>query len=152
MNFIRELSDKFGSQNILVTVDIKKNWRCKYKIFSSYNSKLLSKPIDKLISEIVGLGVGEIVLNSVYNDGTFEGLDINLIEKITKLSPVLIIASGGVGSEKNFKLAVDAGANAVAAGSYFVFKGLRRAVLISYPKYEDLEDLFKKLNEIGVKI
>ena len=55
---------------------------------------------------------------------------------------VPLIACGGISSKHDIKMAVEAGADAVAAGSFFVFHGPHRAVLITYPKYAELEELF----------
>ena len=66
------------------------------------------------------------------------GVDRALIAMAAADCPVPLIASGGVGSLEDLKAAVDAGASAVAAGAFFVFHGPRRAVLITYPKYDDL--------------
>ena len=143
INIIKKLSDRFGSQSIVASVDIKKNWLGKYKLFSAHNNKRLSKTWQEYLLEIVSLGAGEILINSVDQDGTFDGVDVSLIKKATRLVPVPIIAAGGVGCIMDLKIAIAAGANGVGAGSFFVFKGSRRAVLISYPKRRDLETLFK---------
>jgi cyclase len=86
-------------------------------------------------------GAGEIFLNSVDQDGTQEGYDLKLIDKVARAVSVPVIACGGAGRTEDFVSAVGAGASAVAAGSLFVFQGRHRAVLISYPPYKELERL-----------
>jgi cyclase len=65
------------------------------------------------------------------------------VENVT----IPVIACGGASSLNDFRLArKEAGVAAVAAGSFFVFHGKHRAVLITYPKYEELERLFGEEN------
>jgi len=88
-------------------------------------------------------GAGEILINSIDRDGVMEGFDIELIKSISNSIRIPVIACGGAGTLNDFKLAVkEGGASAVAAGSFFVFHGKRRAVLITYPSYSEISDLF----------
>jgi cyclase len=68
-------------------------------------------------------------------------MDIELIREAAAALPVPLIALGGCGSLADIKAAVAAGASAVAAGAFFVFHGPHRAVLITYPRYQELETL-----------
>jgi cyclase len=87
------------------------------------------------------LGVGEIILNDIDRDGTFEGYDLELIKSISPKLSMPLIACGGARNLDDFRLAIQAGASACAAGSMFVFHMPHRAVVISYPKYEDVKRL-----------
>jgi cyclase len=80
----------------------------------------------------------------VDRDGTLTGPDLELIREASSVLSVPLIAVGGVSSLADIKAAVDAGASAVAAGAFFVFHGPHRAVLITYPRYHELEVLFAK--------
>jgi len=84
-------------------------------------------------------GAGEILLNSIERDGGFEGYDLEMIEKVAHAVNIPMIAIGGAASLSDFKRAVQYGASAVSAGSFFVFQRPHRAVLISYPSQQDLE-------------
>jgi cyclase len=86
-------------------------------------------------------GAGEVIVQSVDRDGTGSGLDLDLVSEVAQALPVPVVAAGGVGSLADIRAGVDAGASAVAAGSFFVFHGPRRAVLITYPDYGTLESL-----------
>jgi cyclase len=94
------------------------------------------------MKQALGMGAGEIVLNSVDRDGTLTGYDLDLIGEASPLSSAPIIALGGGGSLADFRSAIDAGASAVAAGAYFVFQGPHRAVLITYPSPAELRALW----------
>jgi cyclase len=88
-------------------------------------------------------GAGEIFLNDVNRDGTGSGFDLDLVKKVSLAVDVPVIACGGAGKLDDFRLASEAGASAVAAGSLFVYIGKHRAVMINYPPYAVLKDLLR---------
>jgi cyclase len=91
-------------------------------------------------------GAGEIFLNSIDRDGTFEGYDEELISLVASSVHIPVVAIGGAGHVDDFAGAIKKGASAVAAGSIFVFQRPHRAVLISYPSQEVLkEKIFDKI-------
>lgn len=138
---VRKLSDKWGNSSILVSVDIKKNWMGQHKLYAAAAGKITAKKWTDFMMEAVKAGAGEIVLNAVDRDGMMQGMDTALIKEAAGLLPVPLVALGGVGNMSHIKEAVDAGASAVSAGSFFVFQGPHRAVLITYPQYKDLVQL-----------
>ncbi|MDD4836464.1 MAG: AglZ/HisF2 family acetamidino modification protein [Dethiosulfovibrio sp.] len=138
-SLIEDIASRYGSQSVVISVDVKKNWLGRKCLYSASTKKTLKRLFMDYVSSAVEAGAGEILLNSVDRDGTMSGMDLELITQVSSTFSVPLIASGGVGSIKDMKDAVDAGASAVAAGAFFVFHGPHRAVLITYPKYEDLE-------------
>ena len=79
------------------------------------------------------IGVGEIVINSIDNEGTMKGYDLKLFQNIRNNVSVPLTIMGGAGSPKHIKEAINQfGVIGAAAGSMFVFKGKYRAVLIQY--------------------
>ena len=87
-------------------------------------------------------GAGEIFLNSVDRDGTMEGFDLNLYSNVCSKLSIPVVACGGAGRLDDFSSVInECGVSAVAAGSFFVFHGKHKAVLITYPDYKDLERL-----------
>lgn len=141
LSLVKKLSEKWGSSSILVSVDVKRNWLGQSKLYAAATGKTLDKKWTDFMLEAVNAGAGEIVLNAVDKDGTMKGMDIELIKEAAKILSVPLVAVGGVGSLADIKAAVDAGANAVSAGAFFVFQGPHRAVLITYPKYNELVQL-----------
>jgi len=92
--------------------------------------------------EVESFGAGEIVLNSIENDGRMKGYDIALSKKLRDSVCIPITILGGAGSYEDMHALVQAcGVVGVAAGSFFVFKGPYRAVLISYPSARQKDDL-----------
>jgi cyclase len=140
--FISQLAERFGSQSVVVSVDVKRNWRNRPLLFRSAHGSTLAGNWLTETQELVSAGAGEVLLNAVDLDGTLDGPDLDLIRQAADCLPVPLIAVGGVGSLSDIKAVVDAGASAVAAGAFFVFHGPHRAVLISYPRYHELEALF----------
>jgi len=131
---INKTASLYGSQAVIASIDFRKFFISNYKIFSDSGTKHQKVKLEDHLKIIQDNGAGEILLNSINKDGTFTGYDIDLIKKITVLSNMPVIACGGARGEIDFNSAInDANANAVAAGSCFVFnKGSRQSVLISY--------------------
>jgi cyclase len=140
---IREASEQFGAQSIIVTIDVKKNLLGKYQIYDHVSGKTKKEDVASYAKEVANLGAGELLINSVDKDGTQKGYDTLLLKTISSMVSVPVIACGGAGSLDDFRKAkAEGGVSAAAAGSFFVFHGKHRAVLITYPKYEELEKLF----------
>lgn len=141
IDLITQISKRFGSQAVVVSVDVKKKWFGHSKLYQSRTGKKLAISAIDFLSLCVDAGAGEVLLNSVDRDGTMEGMDLELINEVSTILPVPLIAAGGVGTLFDIKDAIDAGASAVAAGAFFVFHGPHRAVLITYPSYEEIGEL-----------
>lgn len=141
---ITEAAKLVGSQSVVVSIDVKRNLFGKKKVYIQNGSKSIDlSPID-YARKMVDFGAGEIILQSIDNDGTFNGYDYDLIETIAHAVNVPVVAMGGAGSLTDFKKAIHHGASAVAAGSYFVFQRPHKAVLITYPNQKELnEQVFK---------
>jgi cyclase len=142
LSIVTRIAEQFGSQSVLVSVDVKSNWLGRNLLYSSRSGKVVDRPWLQFLRDAVAAGAGEVVLNSVDRDGTMQGMDLALIREASSAVPVPLVAVGGAGSLKDIKAAVDAGASAVSAGALFVFHGPHRAVLITYPRYAELEALF----------
>ena len=133
ISLIEQIANIYGSQSVVGCIDVKKNWFGKYNVYSHSGTKNTDKDPLKWAKEIELKGVGEIILNSIDNDGTWNGYLFDLIKEISNKIDIPMIACGGAGSEEDFRKAVLAGASAVAAGSMFVFQKKEMGVLISFP-------------------
>lgn len=138
--FIREAADLFGSQSIVVSIDLKSSLLNKSVVYiRSGTIKTKYDPISYAV-EMEEMGAGELLLNSIDRDGTMEGYDLDLIRKISDAVGIPVIACGGAGDISDFGKAVkEAGASAVAAGSMVVYQGKARGVLINFPTHGELE-------------
>jgi imidazole glycerol-phosphate synthase subunit HisF len=141
LKLIKEISNKYGNQSVVVSVDIKKNWLKKDSLYNASSGKILRKSYIEFIKECIDAGAGEIMINSVNHEGNMKGMNLDLISKVSALSIIPVIASCGVGEMNDIKLASEAGASAIAVGSFFVYHGPHRAVLITFPTNKELNKL-----------
>lgn len=133
--FIKEASDNFGSSTITVCVDIKKSLLGKYQVYSHAENKTLGLNYIDYIKKIEDSGAGEIIIQSVDNDGVMKGYDVKLYESLSKEINVPIVALGGAGDIHDMeKLWNSSSVNSFSAGSMFVYFGKMKGVLINYPK------------------
>jgi imidazole glycerol-phosphate synthase subunit HisF len=142
VTLIEDLANRFGSQSVVVSIDVKRNWLGKLQLYRSVDGKKSNHPWLDVLKKCVDAGAGEVLLNAVHKDGTLSGPDLTMIKEASSELSVPLIGLGGVSSMSDIKAAVENGASAVAAGAFFVFHGPHRAVLITYPKYKELEVLF----------
>lgn len=130
---IEQIAGVYGAQAVVGSMDVKKNLFGKYKVYSHSGTKSTGHDPVEWAKTLEQNGVGEIMINSIERDGTWEGYDEVLVEKIAHAVTVPVIACGGAGNTDDFKKAVRAGASAVAAGSMFVYQKKGMGVLISFP-------------------
>ena len=143
-DFIKSAVQEFGSSTIIGAFDVKKNFFGKMLVYD--HSKNDSKKLDPVTYglKMQDMGVGEIFFNNVDLEGTYAGLDLNNIRKLSDQLSVPLIACGGARDLEDMVSAIKVGgASACAAGNLFVFQKPHNAVLISYPEREHLEELFK---------
>jgi len=143
-NLITEISDRVGSQSVIVVLDIKKKLLGGYEVYTHNGKKATGINPFKFAEEAQKLGAGEIVINSIDKDGVMKGYDMDLIAKIREKITVPMTVLGGAGSLEDIEKVIDKhGVIGVAAGSLFVFKGPYKAVLINYPTQLEKNRIFK---------
>lgn len=142
-DFVKRLCSIFGSQSIVVTIDVKKNILGKYFVYNHATNKMCKIEPVHYAKKLEKIGVGELIINSVDKDGTMKGYDLEIISDISSVVNIPVIALGGAGSIKDMKNAIDVGASAASAGSLFVFYGPHRAVLINYPDHKEICRVFQ---------
>ena len=145
IEFLQDLVKNFGSSSIIFSIDVKKNFLGQQRIYShATKMPLINFNIDNSLKIAKEAGVGEILFNSVDLDGTLLGQDLNLIKYISNQIDIPLISLGGVGSINDIQQSFQAGAQGVGVGSFFVFYGPHKAVLITYPDKKTLKNLVKK--------
>ena len=138
-SFITKASEKFGSQSIIVSIDVKKKLVGSYEVYTHSGTKNANmNPVD-WAKKVEDLGAGEILLTSIDRDGTMEGYDLTLIKTVSESVNVPVIVCGGAGKIEDFAEAIQAGASAVAAGSLVVYHGSAQGVLINFPTRDELK-------------
>ncbi len=124
---VAEIADRFGNQVLVLSVDARRAADTDSGFEVTTHGGRRSAGLDAVAWARRGaeLGAGEILLNAMDADGTTDGFDIELIEKVRREVDIPVIASGGAGSVDHFPPAVEAGADAVLAATVFHFGTLR---------------------------
>lgn len=136
---LTEAARLFGSQSLVASIDARASWPWGVRAYSHGGTRRQKMGPVEHAKLIEGAGAGEILLTSIEREGSMAGYDLDLIRSVAGAVGIPVIACGGAGSADDFRLAVEEGsADAVAAGSFFVFEGPHRAVLISYPDESEL--------------
>lgn len=145
-DLVKQIANVYGQQAVVASIDVKKTLTGKYCVFRHDQESTLKTAANDWIKEVVAMGVGEIMITLVDREGTRKGYDLDFFQKLSDCkTPVPVIANGGADEIRNFGEVLALGTvDAIAAGSFFVFHGKHRAVLITYPKSSDLKEIFKK--------
>lgn len=143
---VSETAKIVGNQSVIVVLDVKKSLKTgKYEVWTRNGQKNTGKSSSDLANQMESLGAGEIVINSIDNDGLMKGYDFDLVAKIRECITVPLSVLGGAGSLQDISELINKyGIIGAAAGSLFVFKGKLKAVLISYPNTKEKEALIKQ--------
>lgn len=132
-NLIKEASERFGSQCVVLSIDAKKNDAGEYKVYINGGRKETDLEVVEWAIRGVKLGAGEIVINSINEDGMKSGYDIELLQKITSAVNIPVIASGGAGKLDDFYEAIhEANVDGVLAASVFHFGEIQINELKNY--------------------
>jgi cyclase len=113
---ISEASRKFGSQAVVISLDVKNG-----TIWTHSGRHDTGRDAASFARDVAELGAGEILLNSIDRDGTLSGYDTELIRSVSRAVSIPVIACGGAGSYEDLRLGLEAGAHAVAAGALWSF-------------------------------
>ena len=135
-HLIREMADAVGSQSVVVTLDVRKNSLFPgYSVFTHNGHQKRKVDLLEFCRSAVGLGAGEMVINSIDRDGMMNGYDLDLAVQVRGAMTAPLSFVGGAGEIGHLQALIDAvGVVGAAAGSLFVFKGPFRAVLINYSR------------------
>jgi cyclase len=135
---VAEVSAVFGSQAVVACVDVIGHDDTARCISRSGRDRHAVDPLQHALAA-QRAGAGEIILQSVDRDGTRQGMDLALIDRLSHALDVPVIALGGAGHLHHLAQGLRAGASAAASGSAFCFIGRLRAVLITYPALREVD-------------
>lgn len=142
---VSEIASKVGSQSVVVVLDAKKKLFGGYELYTHNGKKSTGLSPADFALKMQNEGAGEIVLNSIDNDGIMKGYDLDLIDKVRKEISLPLTVLGGAGDLEHIgKLIQMYGIIGAAAGSLFVFKGKYKAVLINYPNWDEKDGLINQ--------
>lgn len=141
-NLVTKAAKRFGSQSIVVSIDVRRDWLGRNQVYSRCGARKVGVSPVEYARRVESLGAGEILLTSIDREGTFTGYDLELIQQVSRSVTIPVVANGGARSTVDLRAAlIDGGASAAAAGSMFVFQGKHRAVLVNYPSRSDLDQV-----------
>ncbi len=134
-DIVSKLAERVGNQSVVIVLDVKKKiFGGKYELYTHNGTKPTGIDPVSFAVKMQNLGAGEIVVNSIDQDGVMKGYDMNLINNIRDAVNIPLTVMGGAGIINDIGDVIQQhGIIGVAAGSLFVFKGKFRAVLINYP-------------------
>ena len=139
-NIIKEAAQKFGNQCVVLSMDVKKNDKNLWDVYIKGGREKTDLDAIEWAKKGVELGAGEIVVNSIDEDGMKNGYDIELLSKITSAVNVPVIASGGAGKMEDFcKAAKEADCDGILAASVFHYGEIKIKELKEYMKKEGIE-------------
>lgn len=134
---ICEIADHLGSSTIVVCIDAAQVGAGAYEVRAVGGTRSSGLDVRQHAEAMARAGAGELIVQSIDRDGTMSGYDLDLIRQVASSVEIPVVACGGAGSLDDIGSAIrDAGAAAAAAGSLFVFHGRHRAVLVTYPSYQ----------------
>ncbi len=140
---VTKMAATLGAQSVVAVMDVKRSGKSREYTLRTHNGKEATSrsPVEFAI-QMEQLGAGEIIVNSIDNDGTMEGYDLELIFQVREAVTLPVTALGGAGSLEHVRQLIDSfGIVGAAVGSLFVFKGRYRAVLINYPRRPEKDAL-----------
>lgn len=137
-SLVRKAVELAGSQSVVASID-SKMVNGKYRCAICDGQEVIDMSPVELAKKAENLGVGEIFINSIDQDGIMKGYDINLVKSVSSAVSIPVTACGGAGGVHDLKKVLhEGGAHAAAGGSMFAYYGKLKAVLITAPEEKEL--------------
>ena len=142
---VASIASEIGSQSVVVVLDVRRrSGSADYEVWTRNALHNTRKLVCQAVQEAEAQGAGEIVVNSIDNDGLMKGYDLTLATGVRAATRLPMTVLGGAGSLADITRLIGAcGVVGAAAGSLFVFKGAYKAVLINYPNAAQKDDLIR---------
>jgi imidazole glycerol-phosphate synthase subunit HisF len=139
-DLVGELACELGSQAVVASIDVKHNLLGQPKVYRHVDGRITGIDPVEWALQLQELGAGELLLTSVDREGTWEGLDVELVRSVASRLRIPVIAHGGAGNLASITDAVkQGGASAVALGSMVVFQKKGMGVRVNFPAPQELE-------------
>ena len=141
------IAREIGSQSVVVVFDVKRGRReGDYQLWTRNGKHNTGKSLADALTEAEDSGAGEVLVNSIDDDGMMKGYDLPLATFVRASTRLPMTMLGGAGSLADIgKLIAACGVVGAAAGSLFVFKGVYKAVLINYPTPAQKEEIIRSV-------
>lgn len=141
---LKEIGNAIGKQSLVVVLDVKKKGLFgNYELYTHNGKKGSKYKLKEYLAILNEIGIGEIVVNSIDEDGKMKGYDFKLYDIVRDLTSMPMTILGGAGSLDDISVAIERYKTiGVSAGSLFVFKGKYKAVLINYPDRSTRNEMY----------
>lgn len=143
---VEKCISKFGSSTVSVSVNLKRNFFGKYKIYNHRLKKLLKIEYQDYLKKIDRLKPGEILLSFVDNEGMKSGFDLDLIKDLKKITNSNLLINGGLKNFSEILQIKNLNLSGVAASRIFSFKDSLESILISYIDTETKKEIYEDTN------
>ncbi len=138
-DLITQLASRFGSQCIVLSIDVRRSAAGKYEVYSHGGRQPTGRDPRAWAHEAAERGAGEVLLTSIDRDGTYTGFDLPLVGQCAAGLTIPLIAGGGAGSLADVAAVLAPGyAQSAACAALFVLWGPRHTVLVNYPTQAEL--------------
>ena len=142
LDILKESAKIFGSQSIVVGLDFRKSLFGKYHLYSGCGKIKEKVSPEKHIESLISIGFGEMIVTSIDREGSMKGLDIELLNMSWLNISSPIIATGGIGSWEHIENGFSStNISGIGIGSYFVYYGREKGILITYPEENKIDKL-----------
>ncbi len=139
---VSRIAEEIGRQSVVVVLDVRKRGGGSYEVWTHNGTRNANVDLRTALADAQANGAGEVVVNSIDEDGRMKGYDLDLARLVRGSTTLPMTILGGAGSLADIgKLVAACGVTGASAGSLFVFKGTYRAVLISYPTTKQKDDI-----------
>ena len=141
---LKEIGNAIGKQSLVVVLDVKKKGLFgNYELYTHNGKKSSKYKLKEYLTILNEIGIGEILVNSIDEDGKMNGYDFKLNDFVRDLTSMPMTILGGAGSLDDIRVAIERYKTiGVSAGSLFVFKGKYKAVLINYPDRSTRNEMY----------
>ena len=141
---LKDIGNAIGKQSLVVVLDVKKKGLFgNYELFTHNGKKGSKYKLKEYLAILNEIGIGEIVVNSIDEDGKMKGYDFKLYDIVRDLTSMPMTILGGAGNLDDIRVAIERFKTiGVSAGSLFVFKGKYKAVLINYPDRSTRNEMY----------
>lgn len=140
---LTQISDVYGSQAVVVSIDYKKNIFGSNVLYSKAGTQKENVNLLEWVQEAENLGAGEVLLTNIDRDGTWSGYDIKTMLEISSRISLPLVANGGARDIASLVEAIRVGgASAVGVGSMVVYQKKDMGVLINFPDKKKLKEAF----------
>lgn len=139
---VKQIAQNFGNQCVLCCIDLRQE-RGKYVVYGENGSRRSDIDLVELIYLLQENGAGEILLQLIEREGTFSGLDANLLKNVKEHVSVPLGITGGANDKSDIISAFLSGADAVYAGSMLIFRNSNRmSILVNVPDRKDIDNAY----------